>query len=66
MVVLGPAGQLPDLTGPLASFWPGKMSDTLAFLLTLCWGSGGPQLASKRGITVWRLLLPPFLFTLVI
>lgn len=52
MLALGPAGQLPDLTGPLASFWPRKMSDTPAFLLILCWGTGGPQLASKRGITV--------------
>lgn len=52
MVALGPAGQLPDLTGPLASFWPRKMSDTPAFLLILCWGTGGPQLASKRGIAV--------------
>lgn len=52
MVALGPEGQLLDLTGRLASFGPRRMSDTPASLLILCWGTEGPQLASKRGIMV--------------
>lgn len=67
MVALGPEGQLPDFTGPLASFWPRKMSDTPASLLILCWGDWRAPASFKEGDNgVGTLPLPPFLFTVVI
>lgn len=67
MVVLGSEGQLLDLTEPLASLGPRRMSDTPASLLILWLGDWRAPASFKEGDNgLGTLPLPPFLFTVVI
>lgn len=67
VVVLGSEGQLLDLTGPLASLGPRRMSNTPCISSHPVLGDWRAPPSFKEGDNgLGTLPLPPFLFTVVI